>query len=106
MTERLLDHDPSIGLKTWWSTPDEGDTWNLRYEQDTAPVLDANKSQQTDGFDRRKDMWHAARIPASVLIEWITKYGIDLYNPSHKQGVRRLLNSNEYAHLRTNNFHL
>ena len=106
MSERLLDHDPAIGLKTWWSTPDDGETWNIRYEQDTAPVLDANKAQQSEGFDRRRDMWHAARIPAAVQMEWLTKYGIDIWNPNHKAGVKRLLNSSEYAHLRTNQFRL
>lgn len=106
MTERLLDHDPAIGLKTWFSTSDNEDTWHVRYEQDTAPVLDANKSQEADGFDRRADMWHAARIPASVIMLWINKHGVNIYDPNHKEAVRKLLNDPEYRYLRTGNFKL
>lgn len=103
---RPFDYDPLTGMTTEFSTPDDGDTWGFRYTQDTAPILDANKAQQADGFDRKANMWHAARIPASVIMEWISKHGVNLYNPEHKSGVRRLLNSSEYSHLRTGNFRL
>jgi hypothetical protein len=49
-------------------------------------------------------MWHAARIPLVIMMEWVSKHGIEAWNPSHKAGVRRLLNSNEYRYLRVNNF--
>lgn len=101
---RPFDYDPLTGLKTEFSTPDDGETWGFRYTQDNAPVLDANKEQQAAGFDRRANMWHAARVPASIIMEWRTKHGVDLYNPAHKEGVRRLLNDPDYRYLRTNNF--
>lgn len=104
MSEQLLDHDAFTGMRTWFSTSDNEDTWHVRYEQDTAPVLDANKEQQADGFDRRADMWHAARVPLVVMMEWLTKHGVEAWNPSHKDGVKRLLNSSEYRYLRVNNF--
>jgi hypothetical protein len=102
--ERLLDYDPSNGLKTWFSTSDDEDTWHVRYEQDTSPILDTNKSQQADGFDRRADMWHAARIPIVVMMDWKHKHGVEAWNPHHKDGVRRLLNDPEYRYLRVNHF--
>jgi hypothetical protein len=43
MSERILDYDPTTGMRTWFSTSDNEDTWHLRYEQDTATVMDANK---------------------------------------------------------------
>ena len=104
MSERVLDYDPTTGMRTWFSTSDDEDTWHIRYEQDTATVMDANKEQQTDGFDRGADMWHAARIPLVIMMEWMTKHGIEAWNPSHKEGVRRLLNSSDYRYLRVNNF--
>lgn len=104
MTERLLDYDHETGLKQFFSTEDGGDTWRIRYEQDITPLLETNKADQTEGLDRRSEMWHAARIPAVVQMEWLTKHGVDLYNPDHGPGVRRLLNDPDYRHLRVNEF--
>ncbi len=105
LDERLLDYDPSTGMKTWFSSSDDDcGTWNLRYEQDVSPLLDANKAAQNESFDKRADMWHAASIPNVVLMEWITKHGIEYWNPNHRDGVKRLLNSDEYRHLRVKNF--
>lgn len=103
--ERLLDFNPTTGLKTWFSSSDEdGGTWNLRYEQDASPILDQNKESQAEGFDRRSDMWHAAKIPAIVLMEWLTKHGVRYWDKNHAPAVKRLLNSDEYRHLRVNHF--
>lgn len=104
MSERLLDFNPDTGMKTWFSSADEGDTWNLRYEQDVSPLLDANKESQAEGFDRRDEMWHAASIPNVVLMEWVTKHGVRYWDKNHAAGVKRLLNSDEYRHLRVKHF--
>lgn len=103
--ERLLDFDPHTGLKTWFSSSDEdGGTWNLRYEQDASPILDRNKEAQAEGFDKKADMWHAAHIPTIVQYEWIAKHGVNMWNPDHREGVKRLLNSDEYRWVRCKNF--
>lgn len=103
--ERLLDFNPDTGLKTWFSSSDEGGgTWNLRYEQDASPILDANKESQAEDFDRRSDMWHAAKIPAVVLMEWLTRHGVRYWDKNHAPAVKRLLNSDEYRHLRVKHF--
>ncbi len=105
MTERLLDFDPHTGTKTWFSSSDEdGGTWNLRYEQDASPILDHNKEKQAESFDKRSEMWHAAKIPNVVLMDWITKHGVNYWDKNHEPGVRRLLNSDEYRHLRVRHF--
>ena len=102
--ELLLDYDPISGMKEWISTDeDTGETF-VRYEQDVSPILDYNKEMQADGFDKRSDMWHAAKVPNVVAMEWLTKYGVQMWNPAHKDGVRKLLNSNEYRYLRVNHF--
>lgn len=103
MSERLLDFDPITGLKEWFSTDSDGQSF-IRYEQDTSAVLDYNKEQQNEGFDKRADYWHAAKIPAIIIMEWMTKHGVNLYDPNHKDGVKRLLNSDEYRHLRVKHF--
>jgi len=102
--EKLLSYDPLTGMREWFSSDDEGDTWHVRYEQDVSPLLDANKEAQNESWDKRDDLWHAASIPNVVLMEWITKHGIEYFNPNHKEGVKRLLNSDEYRYLRVRNF--
>lgn len=103
MTERLLDYDPVSGMAEWFSTDTDGNSF-IRYEQDTAPILDHNKERQAESFDKRADMWHAATIPNIVLMEWVTKHGVKFWDPNHREGVRRLLNSDEYRYLRVNHF--
>lgn len=105
MTERLFDYDPLTGMKTWFSSSDEdGGTWRFRYEQDTTPVLDANKEQQAEGFDRRSNWWHAARIPVGIQMEWLVKHGVRAWDKNHAEGVKRLLNDPDYRYLRVNHF--
>jgi hypothetical protein len=101
---RLMDIDPFTKIKTFHDYDETTDTTFIHTEQDTTDVTDLNKAQQNEGFDKRKDMWHAASIPIVVQMEWMTKYGVDLMNKDHMPGVKRLLNSSDYAHLRRNNF--
>lgn len=105
MTERLFDYDPATGTKTWFSSSeDNGGTWQFRYEQDASPILDYNKEMQAESFDKRSEMWHAAKIPTTVIYEWMVKYGVNLWDKNHKEGVRRLLNHPDYRYLRVNHF--
>lgn len=102
--EKLLDYDPVSGMKEWISTDEDTGEVRIRYEQDVQPFLDYNKEMQADGFDKRSDMWHAAKIPNVILMEWAVKHGVQAWNPEHKDGVRRLLNDPDYRYLRVNHF--
>lgn len=99
--ELLLDFDPLTGMKEWISTDEATGQSFIRYEQDCSSILDDNKAADTHGeLDRRSDFWHVAKVPSIVILKWITEHGVDLFNPDHKEGVRRLLNSSEYAYLK------
>jgi len=101
---RLIDTNEITGLKTYsWMDEATGECF-YRYEQDIEGALEANKAAQNEGFDKRADMWHAAHVPDVVQLEWKAKYGVELWNPDHKEAVKRLLNSNEYRYLRVKNF--
>lgn len=102
--ERLLDYDPVTGAKQWFSYDDDTDTMRIRYEEDVQDILEANKRAQNESFDKRDDVWHAANIPNTIIMKWKLEHGIELWNPDHKEGVRRLLNSDEYRYLRVKNF--
>ncbi len=65
-------------------------------------ILDANKRSQVDKMNTKMGdgLEKVASIPAHIIYEWVTKYGINLYNPNHQDGVKRLLNSSDYRWLK------
>lgn len=87
------------GMRTYLGTGDEDDTVLVKREFDAAhtkALIDRNKAAQNESFDKRSEMWHAASIPTSVMFEWITKHGVNAWNPAHSDAVKKLLNSSEY----------
>lgn len=103
----LIDHCPDTGLQKWMDYDQATDSILISYKQDkdaAQAILDYNKQMQAESFDKRSDWWHAAHIPVGVMYEWLTKYGVDAWNPHHRDGVKKLLNSNEYRYLRVRNF--
>lgn len=101
--EQLLDYCAVTGEKQWFSTDEDGNSF-VRYEQDVSKTLDHNKEAQADGFDKRSDVWHAAKIPNVILMEWAVKYGVKFWDSSHQDGVKKLLNHPDYRYLRVNHF--
>lgn len=104
----LVDDGSFNGLRKWMrGTPDDHGTVEVRYEGFDVPlILDDNKAAQNESFDRRSEMWHAAKIPASVILKWRIENGIDFYDPNHKPAVMRMLNSSEWRHLRRTPFQI
>lgn len=106
MSKNLIDHDMDSGISTFQHYDEGEDSMTIETVQDVTPILERNKAQQNESFDKRSDLWHAATIPAVVQLEWMTKFGVDLLNKDHFPAVKRLLNSSEYSHLRRNEFKL
>lgn len=102
-----IDHNPATGLKTFIASDmDDPDTVLVRHEQSGASlqaILDRNKAAQNERHGRMGDMEKAAEIPAIVMFEWLTKFGVNFYNPAHKDGVKKLLNSSDYRYLKCRN---
>lgn len=98
----LVDDGSFNGLAKWMRATDDDDgTIQVAYDQtNLQAILDDNKRAQNEGFDKRSEWWHAAKIPPIVEIEWLTKYGVRLNDPNHGPAIKRLLNSSEYAHLK------
>lgn len=94
------------GTRTYLGGGDEEDTVLVKREFDpsvTTALLDRNKALQNEDFDRRSEMWHAASVPVSIMFEWLTKFGVNAWNPRHMDAVKKLLNSNEYRYLKVKN---
>ncbi len=98
----LIDFDRDTGEKMYLCK--DADGFFIRQEHDVSEVIEANKADLNEGFDKKGDMWHAARVPIGIQYEWLTKFGIDFWNPAHKAGVMRLLNDPDYRYLRVNHF--
>lgn len=85
------------------SDADHG-TVEVKYESDVQPILDRNKRQQVDTLNTPMgEMCKVASIPVGVMYEWVTKYGVNAWNPDHQDGVRKLLNSSDYRYLKCRN---
>lgn len=106
MSKEILDHDNQSGITTYFHYDENDEQMTIETSQDVTPIIELNKAQQREGFNKRSDMWHAATIPAVVQLEWMTKFGVDLMNKDHLPAVKQLLNSSEYSHLRRNEFKL
>ena len=94
------------GVRTYIGTGSEDDTVLVRRDFDhaaTKQILDRNKALQSEDFDRRSEMWHAASVPVHVMYEWLTKHGVNAWNPAHSDAVKKLLNSNEYRWCKVKN---
>lgn len=97
---QLIDDGSWNGLRKW-IRGNEDDSVQVAYGQaNLKEYLDDNKRAQNESFDRKSEMWHAASIPPIVIMEWLTKHGVRAWDPNHAEGVKRLLNSSEYAHLK------
>jgi hypothetical protein len=72
-------------------------------EADVEPLLEANKALAAsgDGYSPSRELRRAASIPMAIVEKWKNELGVDVFNPDHRPAVRKLLNSNEYAFLRT-----
>ena len=102
--KRLLSVSPG-GVYTYHDYDDLTGKTTIAVVQDCEPTLELNKARQSLAEQHRKERkagWHCvASIPVGVQHKWLVDHGINLLNPDHQPAVKRLLNSSEYAYLRT-----
>jgi hypothetical protein len=103
----LIDHNPDLGVRKYIAADEhEADAVLVKHEFDrdhTVGLIDQNKAAQNDASGPMGDMALAARIPISVMYDWLTKYGVNAWNPNHMDGVKKLLNSSDYRYLKVRN---
>jgi len=103
MDWELIDRDPTRGVRKYIAAGDEPDSLLIRTEIDDGQIVERNRALQNEVFDRRKDLWHAASIPTSVMYEWLTRFGVNAWNPAHSDAVKKLLNSSDYRWCKVKN---
>jgi len=83
MTRRLIDYNPLTSEATWFDYEESTDTTHIICTQDSDVIQnildDAQRLANNEDYTKRgikKDMWHYARIPMSVLHRMNEVYGV------------------------------
>lgn len=82
----------------------DGDEFTVRYQADVQPVIDANKHDQVHnptGYSPSRELQHVARIPITIQMQWIERYGADPLAKGNEGLLRRILNDPDWRYLRT-----
>lgn len=98
----VVDHNPEWGMTKLFHRLHDGD-WAYQTIQDVEPIIEANKAAQNSGQKPHSSMRRVASIPLVVLVEIEKKFGINYLNKDHMPALKKLLNSNEFRHFRTDN---
>lgn len=108
MKRALLDVDPLTGVRQYFGWDRDGNEFLIDEidRSQTKAIIDQNKRLHNEDAGRGKDMRLVASIPPEVQFEWLDKFGVEFWNPAHKDGVRKLLNSSDYRYLRIQNIML
>lgn len=103
MAVYFFDRDPWSGAVSTFEYDEANDIAIIHRKEDVEPILEHNKKLATEGngYSPDRSIRRAASIPMGVVALWKEKYGVDIFNKNHEAAVRRLLNSNEWAYLRT-----
>ena len=101
--KRLLDYDPSSGIRRYHEYDDITKTTYIHTEQDVQPILERNKllRNEDNGRGVKQQWWHVGTIPVGLIHKWLKEEGVDVYNPDHWSRVKQKLNSPDYRYLRT-----
>jgi hypothetical protein len=107
--EWFFDQDPLTGAVETFDYDEMTETAVIhRRSVDLTPLLDANKEMANHGTRSRAapgemDVRLEARLTPEIQLLWLQKHGVRAWDKNHAEGVKRLLNSNEYRYLRTSN---
>lgn len=84
---------------------DDGDKFHVGYSEDVEPILDyAHAKRVTEGeFEKMGEFKQVMRVPQSVMLDILVKYGWDYMNKDHWPFVMKILRGPEYAKFRTTN---
>lgn len=109
MAKRLLSYDPLTKTTSWHDYDHSTKTTFITESQDVSAILKNNESLRNDGEYKRhgikEDLYHYARVPNSVIVEWKQKYGVDGFSTKEDdlKKIDKLLSSPDYKYLRTVN---
>lgn len=103
--KKYLGTDPLTGVSQWMTSDDEGIHLHTSYDKSvTKAVFDQNsrlRGQKSTG-----ELRLAGSIPPEVIHYWLTEYGVNIFDPAHKEKARKLYNSSDFSKVRINDIKL
>ena len=111
--KKLFDRDNEAGVTEVFHYDELTGDVHIETVQDVEPHLEHNKTLQNDESYTdngiKNEMWHFARIPVVVQLEWLKRYGPenDPMRKGNEKLLFRLLNDPEWRYLKcTGKIHL
>lgn len=100
MDWELLDNGQWNGVRKWMrATDDDEGTVEVKYEDIGASKAAVEENKRAEALNKRGEMWHVGHVPASVGLKWLAEEGIDMWDPSHWDAVKKKLMCSDYRHL-------
>ena len=101
---RLIDYDPLTRESVWYDYDHTSGEMILHHHQDVGHIIEANKMRQNEDWYSKdgikKNMWHYACIPNTVILKWKKEHGVDVFDKAHRRRMFKLLNDPEYKYLK------
>lgn len=84
---------------------EEDDKVHVKYSEDVESLLDYTHAKRAaEGeFEKMGEFKQIMRVPMSVMLDILVKYGWDYMNKDHWPMVAKILKGPEYAKFRTTN---
>lgn len=75
--KKVLSHDPATGITRFFHFDHAEDEFIIQTQQDTTPIVDANKAAYNDAPERWGDMTRIASIPTTIYFDLKRKGIVD-----------------------------
>ncbi len=108
MSKRVLIDEAADGTREVAHFDADGNLEALQWNNDVAPVIEANKAAQNDGsggYSATREWRRVASVPVAVLMEYCQAHGVPLSyalgGPGQMDVIKRILKDPDYLYLRT-----
>jgi hypothetical protein len=104
MAKLILDHNPLSGESVFFEFDNHTDEVRITHEQEVSKFMDiaheiaVDDNQTAEGI--KNDMWRYAKVPNNVLMEMMTKHGVNVFDRNDDAKFFDLLNT-EYKRFKT-----
>lgn len=91
------------GAETWFH--EDGDKIVIETRQDVTPILENNSRLRNEfqGFNKRGpvEFYRVASFPPVVVVDWMERYGLNVFNPDHHAAILKKLNDLDWRKIKT-----
>lgn len=95
----LIDDGSWNGVRRWMRAFDDDEGTVQVKSEGVGEQYIIEENKRAEGVDKRSELWHVGHIPASLGLKWLVEEGLDMWNPTHMDGVKRKLMDSDFRHL-------